>query len=297
MKTLDQVEPRIPLSQDDVPIILSIPGSYYLTESLFSTGAAPNYIIRIADNDITLGLNGFFLDATTDVAISFSAILVQDSVQNTEIRNGTIRDADHRGINAQCATATRLIDVRLQNNGNDGARLGPASNAIRCNATKNGGAGIYAEGSGSIITQCVARSNTGSGLIATGGTIANKGARSPTTHCSRTDATASAQRETATPRTTAASPTAPPSRELAYASSTTPTTASRPTTAPATSSSRTSARATPSTTGTSPWATSASSSTPRLPAASPEIPAARPPGQPIPGRITRTREQSYRAIE
>ena len=34
MKTLDEVEPRIPISQGDLPLTITQPGSYYLTGNL-----------------------------------------------------------------------------------------------------------------------------------------------------------------------------------------------------------------------------------------------------------------------
>ena len=34
MKTLDEVEPRIPISQADIPLTISSSGSYYLTEDI-----------------------------------------------------------------------------------------------------------------------------------------------------------------------------------------------------------------------------------------------------------------------
>ena len=40
MKTLDEVEPRIPISQDDIPLTINQNGSYYLTEDLTATETA-----------------------------------------------------------------------------------------------------------------------------------------------------------------------------------------------------------------------------------------------------------------
>ena len=38
MKTLDEVEPCAPISQADIPLNISTPGSYYLTENIVTTG-------------------------------------------------------------------------------------------------------------------------------------------------------------------------------------------------------------------------------------------------------------------
>jgi parallel beta-helix repeat protein len=174
MKTLDQVEPRIPLSQDDVPITLSISGSYYLTESLFSSGA-PLFLIRITASDVTLDLQGFSLVGTTGIGLTQDGILIEDFAQNAEIHNGTIRDCLARGVSAPGASNVRLIDLRLRNNGTDGASFGTGGAAINCNAMNNDGSGLRA-GPGSVIIECTATSNGGSGIVATGGGLFPTGA-------------------------------------------------------------------------------------------------------------------------
>jgi FG-GAP-like repeat len=55
MKTLDQVEPRTPIT--NLPVTISVPGSYYLTTNLTSAGAG----ITISASGVTLDLMGFAL--------------------------------------------------------------------------------------------------------------------------------------------------------------------------------------------------------------------------------------------
>src|SRR4051812_21725528 len=57
MKTLDQLEPRTPISS--VPYTITNAGSYYLTTNLTAT-AGNNGIIVSADH-VTIDLNGFML--------------------------------------------------------------------------------------------------------------------------------------------------------------------------------------------------------------------------------------------
>src|SRR5438552_2181849 len=59
MKTLEQIEPRTPISTSDY--VITNRGSYYLTANLGST-AKGSPIITIKTNDVTLDLNGFNLD-------------------------------------------------------------------------------------------------------------------------------------------------------------------------------------------------------------------------------------------
>ena len=85
MKTLQQVEPRVPISS--APFTISQPGSYYLTTNLtVSSGNA----ITIATNGVTLDLNGFTIASTANPA-SGTAVLISGGLQDITIQNGHIR--------------------------------------------------------------------------------------------------------------------------------------------------------------------------------------------------------------
>ncbi len=94
-KTLDEVEPRIPIHQSDIPLLISQSGSYYLAENIQGTSAVsqPIQITNTARN-VTLDLKGFTL--STNALGHPTGILVSalpDNDQNTSvfIRNGHIR--------------------------------------------------------------------------------------------------------------------------------------------------------------------------------------------------------------
>jgi hypothetical protein len=57
MKTLDQIEPRTPISA--LPFTISSPGSYYVTANL--TGVAGQHGISVNASGVTLDLGGFEL--------------------------------------------------------------------------------------------------------------------------------------------------------------------------------------------------------------------------------------------
>src|SRR4051812_8998727 len=59
-KTLQQVEPRTPISS--IPINITNSGSYYLTVNLTQTNNAAG--ITISASDVTIDLNGFALIGT-----------------------------------------------------------------------------------------------------------------------------------------------------------------------------------------------------------------------------------------
>jgi hypothetical protein len=65
MKTLDEVEPRIPIDKGDLPLTINKSGSYYLTESVIFDKDVPAAIAVEADN-VTIDLCGFTLRGTYD---------------------------------------------------------------------------------------------------------------------------------------------------------------------------------------------------------------------------------------
>jgi hypothetical protein len=85
MKTLQQVEPRVPIST--APFTISQPGSYYLTTNLTVSGGNA---ITIATNGVTLDLNGFTISSTTNPA-SGTAVLIGSGLRNIAIQNGHIQ--------------------------------------------------------------------------------------------------------------------------------------------------------------------------------------------------------------
>ena len=87
MKTLNQIEPRLPISS--APFIIFTSGSYYLTTNLtVSTGGA----IAITVSGVTFDLNGFTISSTTPNAVSGgSAIQISSGLSDITIANGHIR--------------------------------------------------------------------------------------------------------------------------------------------------------------------------------------------------------------
>src|SRR6185503_9287445 len=73
-KTLNQIEPRTPLSNE--PVTITVSGSYYLTTN-FSAEFAPG--ITIATHGVTIDLNGFAVDGA---GMRFNGILVSGNRTN-----------------------------------------------------------------------------------------------------------------------------------------------------------------------------------------------------------------------
>jgi len=160
-KTLQEVEPRTPISQADIPLTISFPGSYYLTENLYPVGFGDD-MIRISSDDVTLDLRGFTIYGSSEVSLADDGIDVPFEAHNIDIHGGTIRACVGSGIDAVNAQDSLYCDLRLESNGADGIRIGDGGVIRDCVATGNGGSGIV--GRQSVIERCVARDNGSVGI-------------------------------------------------------------------------------------------------------------------------------------
>ena len=167
MKTLSEVEPRVPIS---APIIISAPGSYYLTANIDS-GGGPG--IQIEASGVTLDLMGFTLSNGTG-----HGIFVTQTQQNIEVRNGRITGFTEDGVHFQnptgpityVATASRLVDLFVSYNDGTGIRAGTDSSIIRGVAYLNGEHGLWA-GTNSVIIDSISRNNSADGIGTLDGTL------------------------------------------------------------------------------------------------------------------------------
>jgi hypothetical protein len=98
MKTLDEVEPRIPLNSDTAPgdptsfYKITSPGSYYLTETI--TVNFKHAIVIDCDN-VTVDLMGHTIQSKwysslPGAFLDFSGVYIEQNRKNIMIRNGTI---------------------------------------------------------------------------------------------------------------------------------------------------------------------------------------------------------------
>ena len=184
MKTLDQMEPRTPISS--AGYVISQSGSYYLTTNL--TAASGQNGITVEANDVAIDLNGFTLIGSG--SDSGSGIYQSWDYRNLAVRNGKAvnwRGTDKAGIEAYGASSlfsslqvvTNYDGIHASgtgstvsgctasdNNGDGGIYTGYGSTVSGCTASDNGGHGIYT-GYGSTVSGCTASDNDGYG-IATG---------------------------------------------------------------------------------------------------------------------------------
>ena len=139
MKTMDEVEPRIPIpaasSRDPAStFVIAMPGSYYLAGDRYCTGTG----IEVMADNVTIDLMGYGLSGPgsgTNYGIHM------DARKNVEIRNGTVRYFQY-GIYEEdmySGKNHRAIDVRAVFNTQMGIVLTGVGNMIKdCTANDNG---------------------------------------------------------------------------------------------------------------------------------------------------------------
>ena len=157
MKTIEQAEPRVAITA--VPVLISAPGSYYLTGNL--TGVSGQAGITITSSFVTLDLNGFSL---IGVPGSQDGIRASNTgMEHVEIRNGVVRNWGGFGVVALNTTEVHAENLRLDANSLTGIAVGSGSIVRDTTSTGNGFHGILANPDSTIIG-CTARNNLGSGI-------------------------------------------------------------------------------------------------------------------------------------
>src|ERR1039458_10300137 len=154
MKSLDQIEPRTPISYDGYNI--NSPGSYYVTTNL--TGSAYGvpgspYGIYIASDNVTIDLNGFTLQG---VPGSYSGIYIYGSHTNITVRNGIVTGWGGNGVTWNYPSTPPPQNVVLEHltvyaNANHGIVTANGCIVSDCLVMNNGFDGIFVYGNGSQI--------------------------------------------------------------------------------------------------------------------------------------------------
>ena len=121
-----------------VPVAITSPGLYYLSNNLTSSGTSNNAITVDAD-DVTIDLMGFCLTGPGKTSgTGNNGILVAATRTNVEIRNGSIKAFGFDGIqSAPDCTSIRAVGVRVRDTGHYGIDLGGSDNLVMDCAVKN----------------------------------------------------------------------------------------------------------------------------------------------------------------
>jgi hypothetical protein len=174
-KTLNEVEPRIALTQANAPgdtdsvFRITKPGSYYLTENMVA--ASGKSAIEIAASNVTIDLNGCTISSLATLA----AIRVTvDNRTNISIRNGHIGTCVGDGINIELGpSGARVVggiieNVSAVNVVGYAFRIGDGVVINNCSAS-NGGAYGFLSGEGCTFNNCIANGNADTGIFARAG--------------------------------------------------------------------------------------------------------------------------------
>jgi hypothetical protein len=167
MKSLDQIEARIPINAVNTPgdasslFRITNSGSYYLTGSIL--GASNKYGIYITGTNVSIDLNGFSLIGVPDSRSGISA-----NNHSVAIRNGFILDWADFGVvhSSEGLLLENLVITRCGNTNFQGAGggAGAGAKAVVRNSvfSRNLGYGLYV-GDSSVLSDCVLSQNFRSG--------------------------------------------------------------------------------------------------------------------------------------
>jgi hypothetical protein len=192
MRTLEQIEPRIPI--DSVPIAITQAGSYYLTRNLeHSVSGQP--AISITASNVTLDFMGHTLSSVPELEDT-DAVSIAHEVANVVVRNGVIAgqtvvsvSISGSGINntwtvaqggfrfgivaPNTAKSVQVNSMRVSGVRSSGFTIWARNNSVvDCAAVSNGLRG-FDIGNGSRVSNSVAVENYGDGFFGTHVTFDN----------------------------------------------------------------------------------------------------------------------------
>lgn len=176
MKTLQQIEPRTPIT--NLPYTITQPGSYYLAGNLTSTGHG----VWVQTNNVTLDLMGFSIEGPGLQSVYGVYILNTNSpvLRNVIVKNGILSRFDY-GVFASQVEGVWIEGVHAWSNRNHGILISnglqqrSGGNVItRCVAGDNGQFGIYISDNGggndgNTITHCSVVGNKSTGIVIANG--------------------------------------------------------------------------------------------------------------------------------
>jgi parallel beta-helix repeat protein len=160
MKSLAQIEPRIPISA--LPYSITNPGSYYVTTNLTGTSGLSG--ISIASDNVTLDLNGFTLQG---VPGSMRGIFCTTSHYNLVVRNGTLTGWGGSGLDCYSSGFPRnMVFEHLVISGNGAYGLEAEADCIIRDCVSFGNTNDGFNNVGGELTHCISRDNGGFGFSA-----------------------------------------------------------------------------------------------------------------------------------
>lgn len=165
-KTLNEVEPRIPINATNTPgdanssFKITQPGSYYLTGNI--TGVAARHGIEIGASNVSIDLRGF---AVVGIAGSLDGISHDAlTVDNIRIENGNISGWGGDGIQLSDGLNHTVRGINTRLNGGNGIIIDENAIIESCTASANTLSGLFANGANGAIRGCSADANLVAGI-------------------------------------------------------------------------------------------------------------------------------------
>ena len=166
-KTLNDVEPRVPISDATTPgdgsatFRITQPGSYYLTSSF--TAPFSRSGIAIDAPNVTLDLRGFTIEGDGSFAGGAVGIIIT-SAANVSVHDGVIRSFNAGGlVFLNPSTGGRVERLTVSNTRGVGVSVGSAASVSDCTAINNAYSG-FASGDRCSFTRCSAFGNAAGGV-------------------------------------------------------------------------------------------------------------------------------------
>ncbi len=147
--------------------VITKPGSYFLPDNVYTSSVG----VWISAPDVTLDLNGFKIDGK---GVAKYGVLVK--AERVKIRNGSVRNCTLQGIRFEAGLGT-VENITSSGHTNEGIHVASGSKVVGCMVSNNGGTGgIFAEGVGCEIIECVAfdNGNASWGIAAASGALISK---------------------------------------------------------------------------------------------------------------------------
>lgn len=165
MKTLDQVEPRVPLTFETAPgdatafFKISTGGSYYLTGNLVVTGDMNGILVNAPD--VTIDLNGYTIVRASGTTTKALVRAGSSSFSNVTVKNGTVKSAGGHGIDLY--NNSRVENVTVINPGQHGIFMGGRSIVSNCIVDNPGSDGVNM-GTDSVVVDTIVNSPAQHGI-------------------------------------------------------------------------------------------------------------------------------------
>ncbi len=170
MKTLGEVEPRIPLGQADFPVTINESGSYYLTENVTISTASNAFYIDA--DDVSIDLMGFTVKGVSSG--NTSGVYINDK-NNTSISNGTFDGFGYVGVYCLNGKSHSVKNVTIRNCAKGGIYLSAGESSVdncrilNCGTGRANAFGIYLGGQSRVanclIKDCGADSSGSIGFV------------------------------------------------------------------------------------------------------------------------------------